>query len=307
MSADPRWMLAFDVGGTSTKLALVSESGEMQAWTSLPTQPPRDSFFARLITALHHLAAESAEAPVGIAGAVAGFLDRDGALAYNPNLPWLEGVSFRTALAHEFGLPLHLENDANAACAGEFLFGAGRGSRRFLCLTAGTGIGVSLITGDELMRCAWGGLGDAGHIVVRPDGPPCACGGHGCAEALVSAVALARQHSDATGQRYSFRNLVEATAAGDSAALATVARAGHHLGIAAASLAQIFFPDRIAIAGGLSALGTPLLASTRAAFLAHTGTLAASATLVCAAHGANAPLTGAVASMLLASAHPPQS
>ena len=183
--------------------------------------------------------------------------------------------------------------------------GAGRGSRRFLCLTAGTGIGVGFIVEGELMRCAWGGLGDAGHIVLQPGGPLCTCGGHGCAEALVSTVALAQHHSESTGQRYSFRNLVEATNAGDPGALATVARAGASLGVALASLAHIFFPDRIAIAGGLSALGDPLLTATRAAFDAHAGTLAASATIACAGKGAHATLVGAVASALLSATHGP--
>ena len=304
MPSAARWTLAFDVGGTSTKLALVSEAGELRHWTTLPTQPPRELFLARLTNALRGVANEHGDPPSAIAGAVAGFLDSTGTLAYNPNLPWLEGVNVRAALTQQFDVPVHLENDANAACAGEFFFGAGHGSRRFLCLTAGTGIGVGLMAAGKLVRCAWGGLGDAGHIVVVPDGPPCSCGGRGCAESVVSTVALARQHTECVGRRNSFRNLVDATAAGDRAALATVARAGHHLGIALASLAQIFFPDRIAIAGGLSMLGNPMLEPTRASFAAHAGTLAASATIVCAAHGARATLAGAAASMLLA--HPPE-
>ena len=299
MPPDARWTLAFDLGGTSTKLALVAASGEMRAWTSLPTQSPRDSFLQRLTAALLELASQAEPPPTNIAGAIAGFLSSEGALVYNPNLPWLEGVNFRTVLAQEFDLPVHLENDANAACAGEFLFGAGRGSRRFLCLTAGTGIGVGLIAAGELVRCAFGGLGDAGHVVIAPGGPLCACGGHGCAETLVSTVALAQQHSDATGQRHSFRNLVEAVRSNNPAALSIVSRAGHHLGIALASLAQIFFPDRIAIAGGLSALGEPLLTATRASFAKHVGTLPGSATLVGATHGPHATLAGAVASTLL--------
>lgn len=300
MSSTLRWMIAFDIGGTSTKLALVSEAGEMRAWTSLPTLPSRDAFLDRLSATMQRLAGEADVAPSGVAGAIAGFLDADGRLAYNPNLAWLEGTDLGTVLTKELRLPVHLENDANAACAGEFVFGAGRASRRFLCLTAGTGIGVGFIAAGELLRCAWGGLGDAGHVVVLPDGPSCSCGGRGCAEALVSTVALAQQHSDRVGYRCSFRNLVEAVGNGDIAALATVADAGQHLGIALASLAQILFPDCIAVAGGLSALGEPLLASARASFASHAGMLAARATIVRAGNGAHASLVGAVASMRLA-------
>ena len=303
MTSDARWVLAFDIGGTSTKLALIASTGEMRAWTSFPTAPPRPAYLARLTATLQQLGQKSDAPPIGLAGAVAGFLSESGALSYNPNLPWLEHAEIRAELHAGLGLPIQLETDANAACAGEFLFGAGRGSRRFLCLTGGTGIGVGMIVDGRILHPAFGGLGDAGHVVVVPDGPPCSCGGRGCAEAVLSSAALAAQFTRATGVPQTFRNLASRSAARDPLALAVARQAGHHLGIALASLAHIFFPDRMAVAGGLSAMGEPLLHAAQASFTAHAGTFPASlATLVLAGTGANATLQGAAASMFLS--HP---
>lgn len=295
-----RWVLAFDIGGTSTKLALVSRSGEMRAWDSFATEPPRAAYLARLITSLRALTAKASSPPIGLSGAVAGFLSESGALLYNPNLPWLERVEIQAELCASFDLPVHLENDANAACAGEYLLGAGQGSRRFLCLTGGTGVGAGMIVDGSFLHPAFGGLGDAGHTIVVPNGPPCSCGGRGCAEALLSSAVLAAHFREATRRPQSFRSLARHLAAGDPDALAVAHQAGHHLGIALASLAHIFFPDRIAIAGGLSALGHPLLSATRASFTKHAGSYPASlVTIGLARTGSHAGLQGAAASLWL--------
>ena len=303
MIADSCWVLAFDIGGTSTKLALISRRGEMHAWDSFPTEPPRTAYLARFFQTLHALAAKAPIPPIGLSGAIAGFLSESGSLLYNPNLSWLEHTDFGSDLCSEFELPVHLESDANAACAGEYLFGVGQGSRRFLCLTGGTGLGAGMMADGRALHPAFGGLGDAGHIIVVPNGPPCSCGGRGCAEALLSNLGLAAQLSEATSRPQSFRSLARRVAIKDSHALAVTQQAGHHLGVALASLAHIFFPDRIAIAGGLSVLGEPLLCATRDSFTTHAGTFPASlVTIELARTGAHASLQGAAASLWLA--HP---
>lgn len=300
MAATPLWVLAFDIGGTSTKLALVSDQGELRTWTSFPTAPSRSRYLVHLTDALQKLQAQSPSLPIGLAGAVAGFLTDSGSLLYNPNLPWLENTSLRDELRAHLNLPTHLETDANAACAGEFLFGAGQGSRRLLCATGGTGLGIGMIVDGRILNAAFGGLGDAGHVIVLPDGPTCTCGGHGCAEALLSTHTLAQQYTAAVGLPQTFRNLVAATAKHDPLALAVVHQAGRYLGIALASLAHIVFPDRIAVAGGLSALGQPLLHSAQTSFIAHAGAFPASlTTIVLASAGAHATLQGAAASLFL--------
>ena len=301
---DPQWVLAFDIGGTSTKLALISETGEMRSWHSFPTQPPRGAYLDRLVRSLRAFASNTLEPLIGVSGSIAGFLTESGSLLYNPNLSWLEHTELHAELSAAVQLPVQLENDANAACAGEYLFGTGQGSRRFLCLTGGTGLGAGMIADGSILHPAFGGLGDAGHIIVVPNGPPCSCGGRGCAEAVLSSAALAAHFSEASRTSQTYRDLVSHVVAGDPQALEVTRQAGHHLGVALASLAHIFFPDRLAIAGGLSALGEPLLLATRAAFTTHAGTFPASLATIDLAHtGAHAGLQGAAASMWLTHRH----
>ena len=298
---ESQWVLAFDIGGSSTKLALVSATGEMRSWRSFPTEPPRATYLARLIQSLREVAAMAPDTLIGVAGSVAGFLSESGSLFYNPNLPWLEHTNLHADLSAAVQTPVHLENDANAACAGEYLFGTGHDSRRFLCLTGGTGLGAGMIADGSILHPAFGGLGDAGHVIVVPNGPPCSCGGRGCAEAVLSSAALAAHFSEATHSSRTYRALVNQVAIGYPQALEVAQQAGHHLGIALASLAHVFFPERVAIAGGLSALGEPLLLATRASFTAHAGTFPGSLATIHLAHtGAHAGLQGAAATIWLA-------
>ena len=158
-----------------------------------------------------------------------------------------------------------------------------------------------MIVGDKFLRPALGGLGDAGHVIVAPGGPQCSCGGRGCAEALLSCPALVARFGEITCRPQSFRTLARQVAAGDHHAIDVAETAGRNLGVLLASLAHLLFPDRIAIAGGLSALGEPLLRAAQGAFASHAGNFPASlATIELARTGAHASLQGAAASMWLA-------
>jgi predicted NBD/HSP70 family sugar kinase len=196
----------------------------------------------------------------------------------------------RDALASCFPIPLEVEIDSNAAAMAEWCFGSGRGSKRFLCITSGTGLGVGMVINGHPLRFAYGCLGDIGHIVVRPNGPLCTCGGHGCAEIMVSAPAVAaRFRKGAT-----LRDVIDTARGRDTAAIQLLEETGEWLGIAIASMAQTFFPDHIAIAGGLSESGDYLMRGVERAFQAHAGDFARSqTTLTRAVLGARATLIGA--------------
>ena len=299
-----RWIVAFDIGGHTTKVAAVSERGAIQHWRAFPTEANSQmSYLSALVTQIRSVQAAAGFPAHGVAGAVAGFVNESGEMFYNPNLAWLEGVRIAEVLEAELGLPVHLENDANAACAGEYVFGSGQQSNRFLCLTGGTGLGVGMICAGRLLRPAFNGLGDAGHVIVMPDGPKCSCGGHGCAEVLLSTMTLKDQYAAATQRPQTFRDLVEAARTQSPAALGVVEQAGRWLGIALASLTNIFAPDRIAIAGGLSVCGEPLLRSATASLAAHAGKYPASlVSLTLASTGAHAPVMGAAACFFLSDA-----
>ena len=146
------------------------------------------------------------------------------------------------------------------------------------------------------LRFAHGCLGDIGHVIVEPDGPVCSCGGRGCAEALISAPAIAAAYRQQTGlpAAVGLRDVITAAERGDLVAVSLLERAGRHLGIAIASMANILFPGHIAIAGGLSAAGSLLLDAVRRSFESSAGSFVRSnVRLTLARLGPHATLIGA--------------
>jgi glucokinase len=294
-------ILCADIGGTSTKAGVVNSAGELALLDSIPTRGPGAGAFADALGALIDRVQEAAirerRPPAGLAVAIAGFLDPDRSrMVYNSNLPWLENFPLHDYLAQRFKMCVELEVDSNAACMAEYCFGSGRGSHRFLCLAAGTGLGVGLAIDGRPLRFAYECLGDIGHVIVQPNGPVCTCGGRGCAEILISAPVLAERYREqrARGSEISLRDVISAARDGDDVAVCIIRDAGEWLGIAAASMANIFFPDRIAIAGGLSAAGDLLMKPAENAFYRSASEFARSRASFCqAALGPMATLTGA--------------
>jgi glucokinase len=292
-------VLCIDIGGTSTKAGVVGSAGELKLVGSIPTRPNPESYFIQLCRLIERtLVAAKAEGAqlAGIGVAVAGFLDeRRDHLVYNSNLAWLEGFSLSAPIASRFQLPVELEVDSNAAAIAESCFGSGVGSRRFLCVVCGTGLGVGMVIDGAPLRFAYGCLGDVGHIVVQRDGPLCTCGGRGCAEIMVSAPAVAERFRERAGvaSAVTLRDVIEKARAGDQMARALLEETGEWLGIAVASLATTFFPDRIAIAGGLSEAADLLMNGVNREFHRHAGVLARKAEVSRAVLGSRATLIGA--------------
>jgi glucokinase len=209
------------------------------------------------------------------------------------------------------GLPVALENDANAATWGEARYGAGRGLHHLVCVTVGTGIGGSMILGGVLHRGRWGFAGEVGHLQVQHDGRPCACGNRGCWEQYASGTALvttAREYAAdrpdqavvllalaGTVDAIEGRHVMHAAREGDPVALQAFDTCGTWLGRGLASKAAMLDPERFVIGGGVAEAGDLLLGPARAAFAQ---TLLArdhrpSADLVTGALGTDAGLVGA--------------
>jgi glucokinase len=291
-------VLCVDIGGTSTKAGLLDSAGRLSFVNTIDTLPDGERFASALYGLIEGTLTAGAKLPPrGIGIAVAGFLDSDRTrLAYNPNLPWLENFPLKQHLAEHFDLPLELEVDSNAACMAEYHFGFSGKPERFLCMTAGTGLGVGMTVEGELLRFSHGCMGDPGHLIVNRSGPLCACGGRGCAEALISAPALAQRYRVAAGDESctSLRDVIMAAESGNSIAAAILNDAGVALGIAIVSLTHIFFPDQIAIAGGLSAAGGFVMDAVEATFREAASDHARAQTKISrAVLGPNATLIGA--------------
>jgi glucokinase len=256
--------VGIDIGGTGVKAGLVDAGGALLRHASAPTpeggDPPR--LMETLQEMLDPLLRQGPVQGIGIS--VAGFLDSDRArMSYNSNLPALSGFPLQAAVSEAFGLPAALDVDSNAGGLAEHRFGAGQGSARLLFVTVGTGVGAAMLVGGEPLRVTGAAIGDPGHVIVAPGGRRCSCGARGCVEAMVGRATL----EEISG--LSARELIERGRNGDAAALKAFAEAGRHIGLALASLAHIFQPDRIVIGGGIATVGDPLLGPVRKSFLGN--------------------------------------
>jgi glucokinase len=222
---------------------------------------------------------------VGISAA--GFVssDRKTMLA-TPNIAGWNGVDLDAQLTDLLGLPVVIENDANAAAWGEAAFGAGRGHDHLLIVTVGTGIGGGIVVNGNLYRGGFGTAAEIGHMRVVPEGHLCGCGARGCFEQYASGSALMRHAREAisatpelarnllalgngTLDGLTGKHITEAAQNGDPVALAAFNTTAHFLGAGIASLCVILDPTRVVIGGGVVEAGEILLAPTRESMMRH--------------------------------------
>ncbi len=274
------WFLGIDLGGTKIGVGLVNRSGEVRAPEYRPTEvlQGRDAVIARMIDAARRVmrsAGIERDEIAGIGIGAPGPMDiPEGVLTEPPNLPGWRDVPLRQIIQDAIGLPTVLENDANAAGIGEYLYGAGRGTRHMVYVTVSTGIGGGLILDGKIYHGTTGGAGEIGHMTVLPRGPHCGCGNRGCLEALASGTAIAREGQELVDRGVntliaelakdalydvSAKDVVKAMNMGDPYATEIVIQAMHYLGIGMANLVNLFNPQMLVIGGGLSNLGDVLL------------------------------------------------
>jgi glucokinase len=206
----------------------------------------------------------------GVGVSVPGPADPDrGIVTTPPNLPGWHDVPIAQELSQRTGLPVWIENDANAAALAEHRLGAGHGAKHLVLLTLGTGIGGGLVLDGRLYHGASGGAGEIGHMQLVEDGPLCGCGRRGCLEALASGRALGARAQDIVtrepdgilarlvreGGEADARALEKAADAGDASAAAAIDQAGRYLGAGLTNIVDVFNPELVVVGGGLRRLG----------------------------------------------------
>jgi glucokinase len=277
--------IGVDVGGTKVAAGVVDEAGTILARTRRPTPSTSPGDVERAIAdVVAELRADHEVQAVGIGAA--GFIDTERAtVLFAPNLAWRD-EPLRDEVAKLIGLPVVVENDANAAAWAEYRFGAGRGEDHLVCVTVGTGIGGGMVLGGQLFRGRFGIGAEFGHMQVIPEGRRCGCGQRGCWEQYCSGRALlheAREIADV--QREYGKRLLElgngrpegieapevTTAAreGDPAALACFEEVGRWLGQGLADLASLLDPGCFVVGGGVADAGELLLGPARRVFAEH--------------------------------------
>ena len=271
-----------DVGGTKVLGGVVDASGKVLATSRRDTPREGGSELTKTIAEVAlELMQEHSITAVGVSAA--GFVssDRKTMLA-TPNIADWNGVQLDVELTKLIGLPVVIENDANAAAWGEAKFGAGRNQAHMMMLTIGTGVGGGIVVNNELYRGAFGVAAEFGHLRVVPEGHLCGCGARGCFEQYASGSALRRHareaisaspdlarnllaRGDGTIDGLTGQAITDAAREGDAVALAAFQTTAQYLGAGIASLAVLFDPSCVVIGGGVIDAGEILLAPTREA------------------------------------------
>ena len=272
--------IGIDIGGTKIAGAVVSERGAILAEHRVATDAgDSEAIIDAVVTMVQNLASTHDVKAVGVAAP--GFIDvEQSTVYYTPNINW-RNEPLRDRLSDRLGLPVTIDNDANAAGWAEYRFGAGRTVGDMTMLTIGTGVGGAIITRGGLFRGGFGTGAELGHMRMVPDGLPCGCGARGCVEQYGSGRALLRMANEIADVGGIGLALAEARrahgeldgnivggliAAEDPGAIRALEQLGHWLGQACASLSAVLDPELFVFGGGVAVAGDLLLNPIREAY-----------------------------------------
>ena len=271
-----------DLGGTTVKIAYFQNDGTLLDKWEIPTRTENNGSLilpdiAKSVTA--YIAQHNIDRKdlLGIGIGVPGPVSQEGVVNRCINLGW--GVfNISQQLQDLTGLPVKAGNDASVAALGECWMGGGKGCQNMVFSTLGTGVGGGIVVGGQLVHGAFGAGGEIGHMVLnREEEEACNCGKKGCVEQYCSAtgvVRLAKRYlalTDAPSvlrekESFSCKDVFDAGAAGDGAALAILDQVYRCLGEFLANVACVVNPEAIVLGGGVSKAGEPLLEGTKKYF-----------------------------------------
>jgi glucokinase len=281
-TARPRYLVGVDLGGTNIVAGALTEDGsDVIGLRSEPTRADQgaDAVIDRIVRIIDTVIAETiaqtgARRPdvVGVGVGAPGPLDRErGIVVTTPNLGWTN-FPLRDVIQERTGLETRIDNDANCATLGEWWLGAARGARNVVGMTIGTGIGGGIILNGRLYHGSSDVAGEIGHTTIDVTGRRCKCGNYGCLEAYASGPSIAERAREAVGsddalllrmvgghlERITAATVYEAAKLGDEVAIDVVRETSRFLGAGVANLLNIFNPDVVVIAGGVTQAGDAL-------------------------------------------------
>lgn len=187
---------------------------------------------------------------------------RTGMIATPGLLRGWEGVDVARVMGNRIGVPVFVDNEATLGGMAEARFGAARGTRGAAYIRVGHGISAGLVINGSVYHGVTGKAGQIGHVTIDENGPICRCGSRGCLDTLAGGPALLELFRDDPGMQR-IRDLLVRADTGDASARRVIADAGRHIGIAAASLCNLFDPELLVIGGELAQAGEILLAPMR--------------------------------------------
>ncbi|MFI2348973.1 ROK family glucokinase [Streptomyces sp. NPDC019443] len=273
--------IGVDIGGTKIAAGVVDEEGTILETHNVPTPSTPQGIIEAICSAVAGAGEGHEIEAVGI-GAAGYVDDKRATVLFAPNIDWRH-EPLKDKVEQRVGLPVVVENDANAAAWGEYRFGAGQGHEDVICITLGTGLGGGIIIGNKLRRGRFGVAAEFGHIRVVPDGLLCGCGSQGCWEQYASGRALVRygkQRANATPESAEIllslgdgtvdgiegKHISEAARQGDPVAVDSYRELARWVGAGLADLASLFDPSAFIVGGGLSDEGELVLDPIRKSF-----------------------------------------
>jgi glucokinase len=281
MTTSPSTFIGIDLSGATLKGALISHAGEIIQELRFETEDQSpDALFDRVVQAALSLRDDkNAGGRVGGIGVgIPGLVNRKtNRIEVMPNLPALSHIDITTDLSRETGLPVILDNDANAAAYGELQAGAARGRQDVFFVALGTGIGAGLIINGQIYRGAAGFAGEFGHMTIDPEGIECACGNIGCLETIASGPNIVRRtrerlYRDRTSslsrlaiprdREFTAEDIAHAASEGDEMAQVMMERTGMFLGIALAAVINLLNVEMVVMGGGVMEAGELILKPT---------------------------------------------
>lgn len=270
--------IGIDIGGTFTKFGFVSSDGEVFFESSIPTS--RDENIDLFINEIYDIVTPELKRlkfqlkGIGIGAPNGNYYT--GSIEFAPNLAWKGVVPLVSLFSNKFNVPSALTNDANAAAAGELIYGNGQGMQHFIMITLGTGLGSGIVVNGKVIYGHDGFAGELGHTVTIPGGRVCGCGKRGCLEAYASAPGikktvfelLASETEETELRKYSFNELdakmiSNAASKGDPIALKAFDYTGKLLGMKLADAIMHTSPEAIFLFGGLAYAGNLIFEPTK--------------------------------------------
>ena len=268
------YVLAADVGGTNTRMAVVNENGDIHTLLKKYThcKEGRDEMIGFIVSFAGE-AIEKSRLPIEeISGMGIGFpgpLNAETGIIFNPpNLNGWDSVPLRDILEKELKVPVAIENDANAAALGEWWKGAGSGTSSLFCITLGTGVGGGIILDGKVWHGASSIAGEIGHTTVIRDGIKCTCGNIGCLEIYACSGGILKRVNDALLKEgdnclqplTNLKQVDQMVMQGNEIVINVIKETGVILGIAIANIANLLNPEMIVLFGGVTNLGEHLIA-----------------------------------------------
>lgn len=273
-----KYVIGIDLGGTKISTALSTFEGEVLKNVVVPTKADEGEVpvLNRIIGTIEEVLTkgkveiDEVEA-IGIGSP--GPLDANtGVIITTPNLPF-KNYNVVKPIKERFGVPVYLDNDANVAAIGEFMFGAGKGKRNIVYFTVSTGVGGGAVLNGNIYRGNTCNALEVGHTTVAPNGPRCNCGNVGCLEAVASGTAIGKRGQEAvsTNVETSLKEYDKVTSyevfkeaeKGDEVAKDIVENALTYLGIGVANAVATFDPEMVIIGGGVTQVGDILFNKVR--------------------------------------------